>query len=79
MPRRQNNPTVFLALSPMMTATALGLRAEVVYNAIDSGALGPVYVSPTGRRRLLCSSIENWVRSWPKQSKQRKVSHHADA
>ena len=76
MPRPQKNPVVYLALSPAMLATALGLSTAVVYEAIASGALGPIYVKGV-KRRILVSDAERWVRSWkqataPKQMK-RKV------
>jgi hypothetical protein len=76
MPRPQNNPVVFLALSPAMLATALGLSTVAIYEAVERGELGPVYVKGV-KRRILVSDAERWVRSWkqtsaPKQMKRIK-------
>jgi len=76
MPRLQKNPVVYLALSPAMLATALGLSTATIYEAIAKGELGPVYVKGV-KRRVLVSDAERWVRSFkqasaPKQMK-RKV------
>ncbi|MGB9118795.1 helix-turn-helix domain-containing protein [Bradyrhizobium sp.] len=64
MSRVTQNPVVYLALSPSAVATALGIRADEVANAINDGLL-PVFVMGI-KRRVLCSDIERWVRSWPK-------------
>jgi hypothetical protein len=74
MPRATKNPIVYLALSPAATATALGIKASEVADAIDSDAL-PVFVKGV-RRRILVSHIERWVLSWPQPAKRkpRKVS-----
>jgi hypothetical protein len=73
MPRPQKNPIVYLALSPAMLATALGISTQAIYEAVAGGALGPVYVKGN-KRRILVSDAERWVRSWkqataPKQTK----------
>jgi hypothetical protein len=73
MPRVTKSPVVYLALSPAATATALGVRPEVIKKAIESGAL-KVYRSGT-KSRCLVSDIEALVRSWPAPvSKKRKAS-----
>lgn len=72
MPRAHKRPIVFLALSPTMIATAIGVNYErVIVPAIASGALGPVYISPTGKRKILCSDLERFVRSWPQHTKRK--------
>jgi len=73
MPRVTKSPVVYLALSPAATATALGIRADEVADAINSGAL-PVFVRGI-KRRILTSDIEKWVRSWP-QIKPKKDRPH---
>lgn len=72
MPSKQKQVAVYLCLSPAMLATAMGLRFEVVSEAIQSGALGPVHVSPTGRRKIWISDAERWFRSWPQQNSKRR-------
>jgi hypothetical protein len=63
MPAKQKHPVVYLALSPAMLATALGLKVDVIYGAIERNELGPVYVNGI-KRRVLVSDAEQWVRSW---------------
>lgn len=70
MPRSTIKPVVFLALSPAATATAIGVRPEVINAAIASGAL-PVYANGI-KRRILCSDVEAFVRSWPKPVKRKR-------
>lgn len=78
MPSRQKSPQVFLCLSPFALSTAMGVRFEVVSEAIQSGALGPVHVSPTGRRKIWIGDAERWFRSWPQQTvKQKRRTSHA--
>jgi hypothetical protein len=70
MPRRIKNPVVYLALSPAATATALGIKAQRIYDAVDSGAL-PVYcIGP--RRKILVSDTERWVRSHERATKRKR-------
>lgn len=72
MPYCRTGPTLRLALSPSATAEALGLSyAHVVKPAIEAGELGPVHIIH-GRKRLLCSDIERWVRSNPTTTTMRK-------
>jgi hypothetical protein len=67
MPRATKQPVVYIALSPAAVATALGLRPEIVREAIDA-ALLPVYRKGI-KSRCLVSDVEAWVRSWPKPAK----------
>ena len=73
MPRMTKTPQVFLALSPAAVATALGVRADEVATAINSGAL-PVHVMGL-KRRVHVSDIERWFRSWKQIEPKKDVSH----
>lgn len=74
MPRVTKTPVVYLALSPAAVATAIGVRPEVVKEAISANVL-PVYVKGI-KRRVLIADVEAWVRSWPKAvAKKRNVPH----
>jgi hypothetical protein len=74
MPTARKRPIVLLALSPAATAVALGLREQTIYDAIEAGELGPVYINGV-KRRLLVSDIEAYVRGWSQLSKPMRKSH----
>jgi predicted regulator of Ras-like GTPase activity (Roadblock/LC7/MglB family) len=71
MPSKQKHPVVYLALSPAMLATALGLHFQDIAEAIERGELGPVYVKGV-KRRILVSDAERWLRSWEVSNAPRK-------
>jgi hypothetical protein len=72
MPRKPKTPQEgFLALSPASAARALGIRAEVVQDAILTGRLGPVRQCGV-RKRIAVSDIINWFETWP-LAQRRKV------
>jgi hypothetical protein len=59
-----------LALSPNQTAISLGVRPELVENAILQGMLIVRTIPGSKKRRIAVSEIEAWVQTWPKaQSK----------
>jgi hypothetical protein len=74
MPVKIKKPPMILALSPNGVATALGIRSEQVYEAIQKGEL---IVRVKGiRRRVLIKDVEAWVeKTWPEapKRKNRKV------
>ena len=61
-----------LALSPAMLATALGVRNQLIADAIACGELGPVYTNGS-RRRILAVNAERWIRDHWKIAN----THHA--
>jgi hypothetical protein len=66
MPRVTQRPVVFLALSPAAVGTALGIRADEVRDAINSGAL---IVRQLGVKRRVAifgtGGVQEWFESWP--------------
>jgi hypothetical protein len=75
MPRVTQSPKLYLALSPAAVATALGVRPEIVKDAIAKEIL-PVYVNGI-KRRILVSDVEAWVRSWPKAVAKKRTVRQA--
>jgi excisionase family DNA binding protein len=69
MPRVTKNPVVYLALSPAAVATALGIRADEVADAINNGLL-PLFMMGI-KRRILVADVERWVRTWPNPKEER--------
>jgi hypothetical protein len=67
MPRATKNPQIFLALSPAAVATALGIRADEVAAAINSGKL---IVRQMGIKRRIAvfgeGGVQEWFESWPR-------------
>lgn len=75
MPRVTKNPIVYLALSPAAVATAIGVRPEVVKDAIAEGKL---IVRRIGVKRRIAvfgdGGVQQWFESWPQVFKpKRKV------
>jgi hypothetical protein len=68
MPRITKRPVCFIALSPAAIATAIGVKPQIVYDAILSGELGPVYQRGLARR-ILISNAEQWMRDTWKKAK----------
>jgi hypothetical protein len=73
MPRATSANVILLALSPIQTARALGIRPERVNEAIDAGHL---IVRQLGTKRRIAvfgpDGIQEWFLSWPRAA--RKVS-----
>jgi hypothetical protein len=77
MPRKTKHPVVFIALSPAALATAIGVRPDVIYDAILRGEL-KVYQRGLARR-VLVSECEEWIRNqWAQKTRKQPVRKQGD-
>lgn len=61
MPYQHVRPVPVVALSPLMAATATGLRPEKISAAIRSGDLEAVRIGT--KTRITISALERWLES----------------
>jgi hypothetical protein len=74
MPRPQKNPETFLWLSPAMTATACGVRPEVVRQAILDKKL---IVRKIGmKHKISVQNISDWFQTLPVVEPRKRKSPH---
>ena len=77
MPRPSRTPLFVVAASPSRCAELLGIKYEVVKQAIERGEL-ECHRKGT-HLRILISELAAWVKTWPreriKQAKNRSLSH----
>jgi hypothetical protein len=81
MPRKPKNPTLFIAISPEMAATAIGKPVAFVHAEVLAGRI-PVYQNGLARR-IIVSDLESyirdhWQRAKPRRSRKEKEAPHVE-